>query len=82
MTRRNSEAPAPARETFTIKEFCQAHHISRAKLYGLWNAGHGPRRIQDGFGTKNLISVEAAADWKREREAATAAAAAARQAAA
>ena len=37
MTKR---AIAPVeRVTFTVNEFCEAHHISRAKLYSMWNAG-------------------------------------------
>jgi predicted DNA-binding transcriptional regulator AlpA len=67
MTKR-SIAPVE-RATFTVNEFCATHHISRAKLYCMWNTGTGPRRMK--IGTKNLISVEAAADWRREREAAT-----------
>jgi hypothetical protein len=60
--------PAPA--VFTIPEFCAAHRLSRSKLYQLWAAGAGPRKMS--LGTKILISVEAAADWRREREAASA----------
>jgi predicted DNA-binding transcriptional regulator AlpA len=67
----NSPAPAPA--IFTVPEFCLAHRISRTALYKLWGEGNGPRRIQIGTGrsSKVLISAEAAADWRREREAAT-----------
>jgi hypothetical protein len=54
------------RQAFTIREFCEAHRISRTALYKHWEAGTGPRRMHNG--TKNLISVEAAADWRRERE--------------
>jgi len=61
--------PAPA--VFTIPEFCAAHRLSRSKLYQLWAAGVGPRKMC--IGTKILITVEAAADWRREREAASAA---------
>jgi len=60
---------APA--TYTVEQFCRAHHVSRSKLYQLWNSGTGPRKMQ--IGSKILISVEAAADWRREREAASAA---------
>lgn len=38
-------------------------------LYKLFAEGTGPRLIK--IGTKNLISAEAAADWRRAREAAT-----------
>ena len=58
---------------FTILEFCAAHRLSRAKLYQLWNEGVGPRVLK--VGTKVLISAEAAAQWRRDREAAAEAAA-------
>jgi hypothetical protein len=64
---------AQDRAAFTITEFCEAHRISRSKLYQLWAAGIGPRFMK--IGAKVLISVEAAADWRREREQAAAEAA-------
>jgi hypothetical protein len=63
---------SPARQTgraaYTISEFCEAHRISRSQLYKLWANGIGPRRIM--IGSKNLISIQAASDWVRDREAA------------
>jgi len=38
-------------------------------LYHLVNAGKGPRLMK--VGRRTLISVEAAADWRREMEAKT-----------
>jgi hypothetical protein len=72
MSSQHSSA-VPAYAAYTIPEFCVSHRISRTALYGLWTAGKGPRRIQVGTGrsSKVLISAEAAADWRREREAAT-----------
>jgi hypothetical protein len=64
---------AQDRAAFTIAEFCQAHRISRSKLYQLWAAGIGPRFMK--VGVKVLVSIEAAADWRREREQAAAEAA-------
>ena len=58
------------RAAFTIAEFCGAHRISRSKLYHLWAAGTGPRVMK--VGVKVLISIEAAAEWRREREQAAA----------
>ena len=58
---------------YTILEFCHDHRLSRAKLYQLWNEGVGPRIMK--VGAKVLISAEAAADWRRQREAAAVAAA-------
>jgi hypothetical protein len=61
---------AQDRAAFTIAEFCQAHRISRSKLYQMWAAGIGPRFMK--VGVKVLVSVEAAADWRRDREQAAA----------
>lgn len=61
-------------EAFSIDEFCARHGpISRSYYYKLREAGLGPREIK--IGTRVLISAEAAAVWRREREAATEAAA-------
>jgi hypothetical protein len=50
------------RAAFTISEFCEAHRISRSKLYQLWAAGTGP--VFKTVGTKKIITVEAAAEWR------------------
>jgi hypothetical protein len=55
-----------ARAAYTVDEFCDAHRISRSKLYELWAAGIGPRFIQ--IGTKKIISIEAAAAWRLANE--------------
>src|SRR5438105_839917 len=62
-----SLAAQESRAAYTIDEFCEAHRISRSKLYHLWNERRGPRMMR--IGTKVLITAEAAADWRREREA-------------
>jgi hypothetical protein len=59
----------PGRAAYTVSEFCDAHRISRSKLYELWAAGVGPRFVR--IGTKKIITIEAAADWRREGEAAS-----------
>jgi hypothetical protein len=61
-----STGPAGA-VAFTIAEFCQTHRISRSFLYSEWKAGRGPRFMR--AGVKRIITGEAAADWRREREA-------------
>jgi hypothetical protein len=68
-----SEQTNPAHAAYTVPEFCIAHRVGRSALYKLWQEGKGPRRFQIGQGRSSrvLISVEAAADWRREREAAT-----------
>jgi len=60
--------PADGAAAFTVDGFCRSHHVSRSKLYQMWREGIGPRIMR--IGAKVLISTEAAADWRREREAA------------
>jgi hypothetical protein len=60
------------RAAFTIAEFCEAHRISRSALYKMWARGIGPRIMR--AGSKVLVSVEAAGEWRRAREADAAAA--------
>jgi hypothetical protein len=62
----HSPARQNGRAAYTIFEFCDAHRISRSKLYQLWREGCGPRAMR--IGSKVLITCEAAADWRRERE--------------
>ena len=52
---------------FTVKSFCQAYSISRAHYYVLTKKGKGPRFFH--FGTRRLISYEAARAWHRALEA-------------
>jgi hypothetical protein len=54
---------------YTVQEFCQAHRISRGQLYALWREDKGPRRFT--VGNKVLITVEDAAEWRRESVATT-----------
>jgi predicted DNA-binding transcriptional regulator AlpA len=60
----------PGPDAYGIASFCAAHNISRATFYNLLRAGEAPRLMR--VGTRVLISREAAADWRHEREAATA----------
>lgn len=62
--------PKVPRMAFTINEFCEAHRISPAMYFKLRAVGLGPREMR--ALRKVTISVEAAADWRRERESATA----------
>lgn len=57
---------------FTIRTFCEAHHISAAKFHELVAEGRGPRRMR--VGRRVYITVEAAAEWRAKQEAETAAA--------
>jgi len=55
--------PAPT-VIYTPQEFCDAHRISRSRLYELWQTGQGPKYIQKGV--HKLITVEAAAEWRQQ----------------
>lgn len=52
----------------TLREFCDTHKICRTKLWKLCKEGRGPRMIRDGRFVR--ITMEAAADWRRQMEAA------------
>ena len=54
---------------FSIASFCRAHCISQAFFHALVAKGRGPRLMK--VGARTLISVEAAAKWRRAQEAAT-----------
>jgi len=54
------------RVAYTVAEFCEAHRLSQAMYYKLRGMGLGPVEMK--AGTKTLIGLESAADWRRERE--------------
>jgi predicted DNA-binding transcriptional regulator AlpA len=58
-----------SKDAYSIAEFCTRHGISRAGFYKAVNAKQGPRLMK--LGNRVMISREAAADWRREREKAT-----------
>lgn len=53
-------------QAYTIEEFAQAHRICRATVYNLIKAGSGPRTMK--VGARTLITMEAAAEWRRRME--------------
>ena len=57
----------------TIEEFCHAHRVSPSMYWKMKAEGLGPREMH--VGRRRLISAEAAAEWRREREAAATASA-------
>lgn len=61
-----NQASAAGKRAFSVDEFCAAHGISRAMFYKLCGDGKGPRLMA--VGTRKLISLEAAADWRRQCE--------------
>jgi len=52
---------------YSIKEFCDAHGISMSFYFALKKRKEAPREIR--IGRRTLISQEAAAAWRAEREA-------------
>jgi hypothetical protein len=54
-------------EAYSIGEFCRAHGVSRAFVYALLKRGEGPTVMK--AGRRTLVSVEAAAEWRRRMEA-------------
>jgi hypothetical protein len=53
-------------QAYSIPQFCSAHSISRALLYILLKDGRGPAVMK--VGKRTLISVEAAAAWRKRME--------------
>jgi predicted DNA-binding transcriptional regulator AlpA len=54
------------KQALSIPEFCAAHGLSRSFYFILRKDGLGPREMR--VGGRVLISREAAADWRRDRE--------------
>jgi hypothetical protein len=61
----------PPLMAFTITQFCAVHQISESMYFKEKAAGRGPDEMH--VGSRRLISFEAAARWRREREASSAA---------
>jgi hypothetical protein len=59
------------RDAYGVREFCRRHGFSTGYLYAEWRENRGPRFFL--AGDRRLITREAAMQWRREREAATAA---------
>jgi predicted DNA-binding transcriptional regulator AlpA len=60
------QAVKTVREALTIPEFCVAHHISRSLFYSLQRENKGPRLMK--LRKRTLITLEAAAEWRRRME--------------
>jgi predicted DNA-binding transcriptional regulator AlpA len=54
------------KQSFSIREFCKLHDISRSLFYVLREKGEAPRVMK--VGRRTLISVEAAAEWRKNME--------------
>ena len=68
--RRSLAASQPTGEAdaYSLSEFCQRHRISLQLFYKLVTQGQAPATFR--VGTRVLVSREAAARWRAEREAA------------
>lgn len=51
---------------YSVKTFCEAHNITKVTFYKLLKDGFGPRIMK--VGSRTLISLEAASDWRRQME--------------
>lgn len=58
--------PDNPRAAYSVQEFCAAHRISPDFFFKLRRVGKAPKMMK--VGTRSLISVEAAAQWRRDRE--------------
>jgi predicted DNA-binding transcriptional regulator AlpA len=68
--REPTPTPTPPRIALSIPEFCAAFGISEDFFYKLKRQGQAPRLMR--VGTRTLISMEAADEWRKAREQATA----------
>ena len=65
-----ADEPTPRlRLALSIAEFCWAHGFSEGMFYKMKKQGLTPREMK--IGTRTLITFEAAAKWRAEREAAS-----------
>jgi len=60
------QANVIGKKAYSISQFCDDHGISRATYYNLRKVGKGP--IEMMVNARKLISIEAAAAWRRARE--------------
>lgn len=60
------EERAPERAAYSVNSFCKAHDFSRALFYRSLKEGWGPATMK--CAGKTLVSVEAAAEWRRRME--------------
>jgi hypothetical protein len=66
--RRRPVSADPNSLAMSIKEFCRLHGISEDQFYKMKREEWGPITMK--VGSRTLISHEAAAEWRRAREAA------------
>jgi hypothetical protein len=64
--RRKPKSVDPHALAMSIHAFCVRHDISEDLFFKMQREGWGPAVMR--VGARTLISVESAADWRRERE--------------
>jgi hypothetical protein len=64
------DAGGAEEDASSIATFCKRHGFSESMFFKLHASGKGPRTMK--VGCRTLIGKEAAADWRRAREAAAA----------
>jgi hypothetical protein len=57
---------AAAVDAMSIAEFCRQHSVSQPFFFKLQKQGRGPKTIK--LGARTLITVDAAAKWRRAHE--------------
>jgi hypothetical protein len=65
--KRRARSRDPDNDMHSVESFCHSNGISIGLYYKLRGQGKGPRETR--VGRRVLISPEAEADWRREREA-------------
>ena len=59
----NTREKSVERATYSVYDFCVAHGITKVMFYKMLKDGRGPKIMK--VGTRTLISLEAASDWRR-----------------
>jgi hypothetical protein len=66
MAKRRIRFERQPNDVHSIESFCRSNGISLTTYFALKRQGKGPREMK--VGKRILISPEAEADWRRERE--------------
>lgn len=62
----NTFQQSVARAAYSVRDFCEAFGITKVMFYKMLKEGSGPKIMK--VGSRTLISIEAAADWRRQCE--------------
>jgi hypothetical protein len=68
MPKKFKQDPTPLNQlsAMTVDQFCQSHNVSRTRFYQLVQLGKAPKCFWNG--TSRRISVESAAEWRKQME--------------